>query len=47
VTTGGAQGNFELDAVRPILVSTCLRSALIMAGMCDHFPNSSAPRAPT
>jgi fumarate hydratase class II len=46
VITGGAQGNFELNAC-PILVSTRLRSAPNMAGMCNHLPNSSARWAPT
>jgi hypothetical protein len=34
---GGAEGNFELNAFRPILISNYLHSALIMADMCDHF----------
>jgi fumarate hydratase class II len=37
VTTGGAEGNFELNAFRPVLISNYLHSALIMADMCDHF----------
>jgi fumarate hydratase class II len=37
VTMGGAEGNFELNAFRPILISNYLHSALIMADMCDHF----------
>jgi fumarate hydratase, class II len=37
VTMGGAEGNFELNAFRPILVNNYLHSALIMADMCDHF----------
>jgi fumarate hydratase class II len=37
VTMGGAEGNFELNAFRPILISNCLHSALILADMCDHF----------
>src|ERR1700723_2722471 len=37
VTMGGAAGNFELNAFRPILISNYLHSALIMADMCDHF----------
>jgi fumarate hydratase, class II len=37
VTMGGAEGNFELNAFRPILISSYLHSALIMADMCDHF----------
>jgi fumarate hydratase, class II len=34
---GGNEGNFELNAFRPILISNYLHSALIMADMCDHF----------
>jgi fumarate hydratase, class II len=37
VQMGGAEGNFELNAFRPIIVSNYLHSALIMADMCDHF----------
>jgi fumarate hydratase, class II len=37
VTMGGAEGNFELNAFRPILISNYLHSALILANMCDHF----------
>ena len=34
---GGAEGNFELNAFRPILISNYLHSAVIMADMSDHF----------
>jgi fumarate hydratase class II len=37
VTMGGNEGNFELNAFRPILINTYLHSALIMADMCDQF----------
>lgn len=37
VQMGGAEGNFELNAFRPILISNYLHSALIMADMSDHF----------
>ena len=37
VTMGGAEGNFELNAFRPILITNYLHSALIMADMCDHL----------
>jgi fumarate hydratase class II len=37
VTMGGAEGNFELNAFRPILISNYLHSALILADMSDHF----------
>jgi fumarate hydratase class II len=34
---GGAEGNFELNAFRPILINNYLHSARIMADMCVHF----------
>jgi len=37
LTMGGAEGNFELNAFRPILISNYLHSALILADMCDHL----------
>jgi fumarate hydratase class II len=37
VTMGGAEGNFELNTFRPLVISNYLHSALIMADMCDHF----------
>ena len=37
VTMGGAEGNFELNTFRPILISNYLHSALILADMCDHL----------
>ena len=37
VQMGGSEGNFELNAFRPILINNYLHSALIMADMCDHF----------
>ena len=37
ITMGGAEGNFELNAFRPILIDNYLHSALIIADMCDHF----------
>ena len=37
VQMGGAEGNFELNAFRPIIISNYLHSALIMADMSDHF----------
>ena len=37
VTMGGNEGNFELNAFRPILIDNYLHSARIMADMCDHF----------
>ena len=40
VSMGGAEGNFELNAFRPILIKNYLHSPLIMADMCDHFRRS-------
>ena len=37
MTVGGSEGNFELNAFRPILINNYLHSALIMADMCDHL----------
>ena len=37
VTMGGAEGNFELNAFRPIVINNYLHSALIMADVCDNF----------
>jgi len=37
LTMGGSEGNFELNAFRPILINNYLHSALIMADMCDHL----------
>jgi fumarate hydratase class II len=37
VTMAGSEGNFELNAFRPIVISNYLHSALIMADMSDHF----------
>jgi len=37
VQMAGAEGNFELNAFRPIVIRDYLHSAKIMAGMCDRF----------
>jgi fumarate hydratase, class II len=37
IQMGAAEGNFELNAFRPIIIANYLHSALIMADMCDHF----------
>ncbi len=37
VQMGGSEGNFELNAFRPIIIDNYLHSALIMADMSDHF----------
>src|SRR5215468_555510 len=37
ITMGGNEGNFELNAFRPVLIANYLHSALILADMCDHF----------
>ena len=45
VKMGGAEGNFELNAFRPVLISNYLHSALITADMCDHFRHRPRPHA--
>lgn len=37
IQMAGAEGNFELNTFRPIVINNFLHSALIMADMCDHF----------
>jgi fumarate hydratase class II len=37
VAMAGAEGNFELNAFRPIVINSYLHSALIMADACDGF----------
>lgn len=37
VQMAGAEGNFELNTFRPIVIRAYLHSARIMADMCDHF----------
>jgi fumarate hydratase class II len=37
VQMAGSEGNFELNAFRPIIISNYLHSARILADMCDHF----------
>jgi fumarate hydratase class II len=37
VSMGGAEGNFELNAFRPVVISNYLHSARLLADMCDHF----------
>jgi fumarate hydratase, class II len=37
VAIAGAEGNFELNAFRPIVIDNYLHSALIMADACDGF----------
>lgn len=34
---GGAEGNFELNTFRPLLISTYLDSARLLGDACDHF----------
>lgn len=34
---GGAEGNFELNAFRPVLIDNYLHSARILADMSEHF----------
>ena len=37
VTLAGAEGNFELNAFRPVAISNMLHSARILADACDSF----------
>ena len=37
VQMAGAEGNFELNTFRPLVIRNCLRSAVNMADMCDRF----------
>jgi fumarate hydratase, class II len=37
VAMAGAEGNFELNAFRPVVINSYLHSALIMADVCDGF----------
>jgi fumarate hydratase class II len=37
VAMAGAEGNFELNAFRPVVINSYLHSALIMADACDSF----------
>jgi fumarate hydratase class II len=37
VTMAGAEGNFELNAFRPVVISHYLHSAQNIADACDHF----------
>lgn len=41
--SSAAAVNFELNAFRPVLISNYLRSALIMADLCDHLRDASVP----
>ena len=37
VQMAGAEGNFELNTFRPVVINAYLRSARLLADMCDHF----------
>ncbi|MFG1705057.1 class II fumarate hydratase [Nonomuraea sp. M3C6] len=37
VSMAGAEGNFELNAFRPVIINNVLHSARILADMMDHF----------
>ncbi|GIH27456.1 class II fumarate hydratase [Acrocarpospora phusangensis] len=37
VSMAGAEGNFELNAFRPVIIDNVLRSARLLADMMDHF----------
>ncbi|MGV1079157.1 MAG: class II fumarate hydratase [Candidatus Nanopelagicales bacterium] len=37
VSMGGAEGNFELNVFRPVVIANYLQSASLIADACDHF----------
>jgi fumarate hydratase class II len=37
ISLAGAEGNFELNAFRPVVIANYLHSARIMGDVCDHF----------
>jgi fumarate hydratase, class II len=37
VSMAGAEGNFELNAFRPVIINNVLHSARILSDMMDHF----------
>ncbi len=37
VSTAGAEGNFELNAFRPLIIDNVLHSARLLTDMTDHF----------
>ncbi|WP_020576156.1 class II fumarate hydratase [Actinopolymorpha alba] len=37
VTMAGAEGNFELNAFRPVIINNVLHSVRLLSDMCDHF----------
>src|SRR3981081_2106670 len=37
VAFAGSQGNFELNAMRPIVINNCLHSARVLGDACDKF----------
>ena len=37
VAFAGSQGNFELNAMRPIIINNCLHSLAILADGCEKF----------
>jgi fumarate hydratase, class II len=37
VAMAGKEGNFELNALRPIIIDNVLHSVRILGDMCDHF----------
>src|SRR5271154_1311551 len=41
VAIAGSQGNFELNAMRPIIINNFLHSASILADGCDKFRHFS------
>jgi fumarate hydratase, class II len=37
IAIAGKEGNFELNAFRPVIIANVLHSMLILGDMCDHF----------
>ena len=37
VAMAGKEGNFELNAFRPVIIANVLHSMRILGDMCDHF----------
>ena len=37
VAIAGKEGNFELNAFRPVIIANVLHSMRILGDMCDHF----------
>jgi fumarate hydratase class II len=44
VAFAGSQGNFQLNAMRPIVISNFVHSARILGDACEKFQNSKSSR---